>query len=147
MGRLAETVADYCNSQHFLFLDPALKEHAEALLVHWCDQVGDDLSEEGIGRSLRQVALLDAPAEVRKAFPELLRTYLQYLASTGLRPDATEWIEPLTRVEHQYSESIRNDGSVRGETYRKQLADVGRNDPCPCGSGRKFKKCCIELLG
>ena len=21
--------------------------------------------------------------------------------------------------------------------------DVGRNDPCPCGSGRKFKKCCL----
>ena len=21
---------------------------------------------------------------------------------------------------------------------------VGRNDPCPCGSGKKFKKCCIE---
>lgn len=24
---------------------------------------------------------------------------------------------------------------------------VGRNDPCPCGSGRKFKKCCIERVG
>lgn len=23
------------------------------------------------------------------------------------------------------------------------LRDVGRNDPCPCGSGRKFKKCCL----
>jgi hypothetical protein len=23
-------------------------------------------------------------------------------------------------------------------------ADVGRNDPCPCGSGRKFKKCCMR---
>lgn len=22
------------------------------------------------------------------------------------------------------------------------IAKVGRNDPCPCGSGRKFKKCC-----
>ena len=22
--------------------------------------------------------------------------------------------------------------------------DVGRNDPCPCGSGKKFKKCCID---
>ncbi len=22
------------------------------------------------------------------------------------------------------------------------VAKVGRNDPCPCGSGRKFKKCC-----
>lgn len=24
---------------------------------------------------------------------------------------------------------------------------VGRNDPCPCGSGKKFKKCCEERLG
>lgn len=24
---------------------------------------------------------------------------------------------------------------------RNPLRDVGRNDPCPCGSGRKFKKC------
>jgi len=21
---------------------------------------------------------------------------------------------------------------------------IGRNDPCPCGSGRKFKKCCVS---
>ena len=24
------------------------------------------------------------------------------------------------------------------------IGDIGRNDPCPCGSGRKFKKCCIN---
>jgi uncharacterized protein YecA (UPF0149 family) len=24
---------------------------------------------------------------------------------------------------------------------------VGRNDPCPCGSGKKFKKCCINKQG
>ncbi|NGX38823.1 MAG: hypothetical protein KR126chlam1_00136 [Chlamydiae bacterium] len=24
---------------------------------------------------------------------------------------------------------------------------VGRNDPCPCGSGKKYKKCCEERLG
>ena len=27
---------------------------------------------------------------------------------------------------------------------RDPYADVGRNDPCPCGSGRKFKKCCMK---
>ena len=27
-------------------------------------------------------------------------------------------------------------------TYRRTEAKVGRNDPCPCGSGQKFKKCC-----
>jgi uncharacterized protein len=28
------------------------------------------------------------------------------------------------------------------ERPRPQAGNVGRNDPCPCGSGRKFKKCC-----
>jgi hypothetical protein len=28
------------------------------------------------------------------------------------------------------------------ETVRRQDPRVGRNDPCPCGSGKKFKKCC-----
>lgn len=28
------------------------------------------------------------------------------------------------------------------ETIRREQTKVGRNDPCPCGSGRKYKKCC-----
>lgn len=27
-------------------------------------------------------------------------------------------------------------------TYRKETPKVGRNEPCPCGSGKKYKKCC-----
>ncbi len=27
-------------------------------------------------------------------------------------------------------------------TFRRESEKVGRNDPCPCGSGKKFKKCC-----
>lgn len=30
----------------------------------------------------------------------------------------------------------------RGTTVRREAAKVGRNNPCPCGSGRKFKQCC-----
>ncbi len=29
----------------------------------------------------------------------------------------------------------------RPKTPRKAEAKVGRNDPCPCGSGKKYKKC------
>ncbi len=29
-----------------------------------------------------------------------------------------------------------------GRTVRRETAKVGRNEPCPCGSGRKFKRCC-----
>ena len=35
------------------------------------------------------------------------------------------------------------DGNVKkGETFVREAPKVGRNDPCVCGSGKKFKKCC-----
>ena len=30
------------------------------------------------------------------------------------------------------------------ETVRRQAPKVGRNDPCPCGSGKKYKNCCMK---
>ena len=30
----------------------------------------------------------------------------------------------------------------RPKAYRRPEPKVGRNDPCPCGSGKKYKKCC-----
>ena len=39
------------------------------------------------------------------------------------------------------SESGSGDGSEKGRTVRKK-ATPGPNDPCPCGSGKKYKKCC-----
>ena len=41
-------------------------------------------------------------------------------------------------------------GNARGDFYSPQVPfvhaekQVGRNDPCPCGSGKKFKKCCLK---
>ena len=46
----------------------------------------------------------------------------------------------------KYLESFRTDGTMKGETVRKTLPKVGRNDPCPCGSGKKYKKCCDGLF-
>jgi AraC-like DNA-binding protein len=30
-------------------------------------------------------------------------------------------------------------------TYRRALPKTGRNDPCPCGSGKKYKQCCGKV--
>lgn len=32
--------------------------------------------------------------------------------------------------------------AVGGKTYVRSRDKVGRNEPCPCGSGLKYKKCC-----
>lgn len=35
------------------------------------------------------------------------------------------------------------DGKIIGpEPVRREAPRIGRNDPCPCGSGKKYKKCC-----
>ncbi len=34
------------------------------------------------------------------------------------------------------------DGQIESEPYRREAPKIGRNDPCPCGSGKKYKKCC-----
>ena len=33
-------------------------------------------------------------------------------------------------------------GIQREMPYQRETPKVGRNDPCPCGSGKKYKKCC-----
>jgi uncharacterized protein YecA (UPF0149 family) len=30
------------------------------------------------------------------------------------------------------------------DTYERETPKVSRNDPCPCGSGKKYKKCCLH---
>jgi hypothetical protein len=42
---------------------------------------------------------------------------------------------------------LRADGSEINpiiETYRREGRKIGRNELCPCGSGKKYKKCCSE---
>jgi preprotein translocase subunit SecA len=46
--------------------------------------------------------------------------------------------EPSRQARLSYN---RDEGSAAVQTVRR-TKKVGRNDPCPCGSGKKFKKCC-----
>ena len=34
------------------------------------------------------------------------------------------------------------DGDINPKPAPRQVAKIGRNEPCPCGSGKKYKKCC-----
>ena len=53
---------------------------------------------------------------------------------------------------HEVASFRKEDGAwyfVEGEPVRQQPfvreePKVGRNDPCPCGSGKKYKKCCLH---
>ena len=51
--------------------------------------------------------------------------------------------EAVAKVTNEGSAGTGGDGSTKKRPIVKKAAEkVGRNDPCPCGSGKKYKKCC-----
>jgi preprotein translocase subunit SecA len=54
--------------------------------------------------------------------------------------------QPASEMGRQQQEAIENSGKAdhRVEQIRNRESKVGRNDPCPCGSGKKYKVCCMR---
>lgn len=56
-----------------------------------------------------------------------------------------EWLYELPEWDDILSESRRKElykEQKLSTTIRRETPKVGRNDPCPCGSGKKYKHCC-----
>ncbi len=50
----------------------------------------------------------------------------------------------LKRIHDYFAPHRRAMAHEAAATYRRSAPKVGRNDPCPCGSGRKYKQCCAD---
>jgi hypothetical protein len=88
-------------------------------------------------------------------FEEDLQYSVDYPEAEPLNPDGDvtlfgDTIEELSRWDAFKPEAPRQEPShlklsdAFGTPHRDPLRNVGRNDPCPCGSGKKFKKCCLN---
>ncbi len=85
--------------------------------------------------------------------PKLAEAYHQETKGTGsLEQLAQSVIEIFPDAMREYAHLGRSIYQARLETGDLDLASsgslkIGRNDPCPCGSGKKFKKCCNAKAG
>mgnify|MGYP003297608900 CR=1 FL=1 len=61
------------------------------------------------------------------------------------KPVAVRDVEKVRRALQPVWREIHgtNGGAVPSEPRMLAGVKVGRNDPCPCGSGKKYKKCCL----
>jgi len=48
------------------------------------------------------------------------------------------------RVAKETGTAAASETAVKKEPVRNKDKKVGPNDPCPCGSGKKYKKCCMQ---
>jgi hypothetical protein len=147
-----QSLADeFLSSQQFLLSPLDCREDAPSLLaafVRSCAQNGKDLTIVTLETVLlNQLPLLDSPLSVKRQIPALLHEFFAWCANSGAWPPAREWAGWIEMLGPKFLAKFRDDGSVKGETFKKNYTDVNRNDPCPCGSGKKFKKCCMGLLG
>ncbi len=55
-----------------------------------------------------------------------------------------QMVAGLHRAFWYFGEARLDDASRKPATRKRDSPKVGRNDPCPCGSGKKFKQCCMN---
>jgi hypothetical protein len=82
--------------------------------------------EEGYGYIADVLEAIALPAPLLRAFDD---------------PLADDLDDDLFDEEDEAKETLRSAAEERQR--RNPLRHVGRNDPCPCGSGKKYKKCCL----
>ena len=51
-------------------------------------------------------------------------------------------VERIAQKERKQRMMLSRGPEIKPETVRRQGKKVGRNEPCPCGSGKKYKQCC-----
>lgn len=106
----------------------------------WMDHI-DAMDELKRGIYLRSMGQKDPVVEYRfegfAMFDEMV---------AAIREDTVRMILTVRlqqQVPPRREQVMRPDAANHGATVRKTAAEkVGRNDPCPCGSGKKYKKCC-----
>lgn len=95
---------------------------------------------DGINESLKEenpIETMDEDTKVSLAF-DTEKLYKNMVAAKA------DWLYNLPQWNSIYSEDERKrlyKEQKESTTIRKEKK-IGRNDPCPCGSGKKYKKCC-----
>ena len=152
--RAESLISEYAGSEHFLLEVGPVKDGAEALLSAFFREAAalgleslDDIKAKHVEAVLLEsMPRLDLSIEAKRAVPDQLEAFFAFLKDSGRFPPAGAWRMCVEALKPRYLGSLRADGSVKGTTFKKNYAEVGRNDLCPCGSGKKFKKCCMELI-
>jgi preprotein translocase subunit SecA len=143
--------------QKEMIIGPAAMRYHERMLMlqivdtHWKDHLlAMDHLKEGIG--LRGYGQRDPLVEYKKESYELFEGLMSRIEEDTLRflfllqpveeqKKSEEMERKRKRTEFVMSQQSSNGGNGTPQQVKRDGAKVGRNDPCPCGSGKKFKKC------
>ncbi len=131
-------------------LNPQLMRELERMILlrnvdqKWMNHIDDmEALKQGIG--LRGLAQRDPVVEYRMEGFEMFDAMIASIREDTIKMLLTVQIktgEEVKREQVAKPTTASSDGSEKAQPVRAQSKKIGRNDPCPCGSGKKYKKCC-----
>ncbi|KAF5437251.1 hypothetical protein C5S35_04985 [Candidatus Methanophagaceae archaeon] len=54
------------------------------------------------------------------------------------------YVERIKRHYRMFKDLIEEENKAEPSVKSDRMVKIGRNDPCPCGSGKKYKRCCMK---
>lgn len=143
--KIENWVSDFCGSDAVRSLSSGTREYAPELLTTFLvaacearDVEPEDIEEPDLKSALLKLARLQLPGSVKLEVPMLCGTMLADLESQG-RLGGGRVLGAYVRA---LKEAFAEAASGKPKPIKRPGSRIGRNDPCPCGSGRKYKKCC-----
>ncbi|MBE6767958.1 MAG: preprotein translocase subunit SecA [Ruminococcaceae bacterium] len=147
---LAERAEAIYNAKEEQYGERMMRELERVVLLrtvdrYWMDHI-DNMDELRRGIHLRAYGQKDPVVVYRlegfDMFDQMINSIREDTARGILLAQIRTHEEPK-REQVAKETSTSGDGTAQSRTVRKTADQkVGRNDPCPCGSGKKYKKCC-----
>jgi len=157
-ARVRSEVADFLSSRHAAQFAPPARADVGAVAREFLDACYGDLGVRPDLLDAEQLreALLDvlprrldpkSPASARA--PGIVRALLDHLFEQKANANAWTFEAVFDDARTRFADRLAAGGGreQRAETtepLKRPGSKLGRNDPCPCGSGKKFKKCCAK---
>ena len=144
-----QAAAGYYQQKEDEFAAPVMREVERVVLLrvvdeYWMEHI-DAMSDLRQGIRLRAYAQTDPIIAYKKESLEMFEEMIAAIQDEtvrrlySVRLKKNEEVK-RERVANATSESVGGDGTVKKQP--RKVKKIGRNEPCPCGSGKKYKNCC-----
>ena len=155
---LADTIYDIAlatyQAKETAYGDKLMRELERVVMLrvvdeYWMDNIDamDDL-KQGIG--LRAYGQHDPVVAYKEEGYQMFESMIQSIKDETVRRMFLVRVQPQQEVKREKvaketgAAGAADGSSVKKQPVRTAAKKVGPNDPCPCGSGKKYKKCCMQ---
>ena len=148
MGLLEESYA----KKETAFTSPVMREIERIVTLrvvdeYWMDHL-DAMTDLRQGIGLRAYGQTDPVIEYKREGFEMFEAMIEAIREEIVRRMFLAQVRPQAELKREKVAKVTSEGGASDKTVRRQptvkKVKVGRNDPCPCGSGKKYKNCCLD---